>query len=93
MSVMKACRALEVYIHSFLTSKLDGSQWVNSKARSFCPEGTTTGVNNREQHEWNPNRDWRLWGREHFQESNSIPHYISAGSTVTAADLQLTKKC
>jgi hypothetical protein len=80
---------LEVYIHSFLTSKPNGSRQVNSMARPFCPEGKISG----EQHEWDPNTVWTLWRREQFQESNLIPQYISAVRKVTTPDHQLTEMC
>ena len=93
MRAMKACGALEVYIHSLLTSKTDGSQQVNSKDRPFCPNGKISGVTNEQKHEWDPNTVWKLRGRKQFQESNLNPQYISVVRTVTEPDIQLTGKC
>jgi hypothetical protein len=36
---MKACVGLEVQLHTFLTSALDGGEWSDSRPRPFQPQG------------------------------------------------------
>jgi len=66
---MKVYRGEEVQLHSFLTSALDGGEWLTSSAQLFYPRERTP-VSNEQETEWALQSDWAFCS---YRDSNPGP--------------------
>jgi len=55
---------VEVYLHSFFTSALEGDQWTSSDPCSFNPGGRNPPVPTEEEVGWATDLVWLFWARK-----------------------------
>jgi hypothetical protein len=72
---MKTYEEMEVYLHAFLTSALDGCEWSASRPGRFTP-GKELPIPIRWEAGWTPEDVWTRWQREKknpFTAGNRTP--------------------
>jgi hypothetical protein len=78
---MKACEGVDVWLHAFFTSELDGGEWLALYASQFTPPGKALVAHIEQEAGRTPEPVWKLLRRDKYlvteRESNDDPWFSS----------------